>query len=50
MRRTYEKRNQGINLIALVVTIIVLVILAGVSITSIRWNNGIVKKAKKSKI
>ena len=40
------KREIGITLIALVVTIIVLIILAGVSISLILGDNGIVNKAK----
>lgn len=43
------KRNKGITLIALVVTIIILIILAGVSINLILGNNGIVQKAKLGK-
>lgn len=42
-------RNQkGITLVALVVTIIVLLILAGVSITMVAGDNGIATKAKKA--
>lgn len=43
------KRKEGITLIALVVTIIVLIILAGVSISLVLGNNGIVTKAKQGK-
>lgn len=43
------KRNKGITLVALVVTIIVLLILAGLSISLIMQNNGIVSRAKNSK-
>ena len=39
-------KNQGITLIALVVTIVVLLILAGVSINMVLGQNGIVTKAK----
>lgn len=43
-------RNQkGITLIALVITIIVLLILAGVSIAMLTGENGILNKASKSK-
>lgn len=41
-----RKRNEGITLIALVVTIIILIILAGISINLILGDNGIVKKAQ----
>ena len=40
-----NKRNNGITLIALVVTIIVLLILAGISIAMLSGNNGILQKA-----
>lgn len=40
------KRNKGITLIALVITIIVLLILAGVSIAMLTGENGILKKAE----
>ena len=39
------KKQKGITLIALVVTIVVLLILAGVSIAMLKGDNGIVKKA-----
>lgn len=42
------KDKKGITLVALVVTIIVLLILAGVSISMVTGDNGIVAKAKKS--
>ena len=43
------KNNKGITLVALVVTIIVLVILAGVSINLTLGNNGIITIAQKAK-
>ena len=44
-------RNQkGITLIALVITIIVLLILAGVSIAMLTGNNGILTQANKAKV
>ena len=43
------KKQKGITLIALVITIIVLIILAGVSISLVLGENGIVSKAKKAK-
>ncbi len=42
-------KNKGITLIALVVTIIVLLILAGVSITAVFGENGIISGAQKAK-
>jgi len=46
---TQLKNKNGITLIALVVTIIVLIILAGVSISLVLGDNGIVTKAKEAK-
>ena len=43
------KKNKGITLVALVVTIVVLLILAGVSINLVLGNNGIIAKAKDAK-
>ncbi len=43
------KREKGITLVALVVTIIVLIILAGISINLILGDNGIITIAKKAK-
>ena len=40
-----KKDSRGITLIALVITIIVLLILAGVSIATLTGNNGLIKKA-----
>ena len=40
------KKNKGITLIALVITIIVLIILAGISINLLLGDNGIIKKAQ----
>lgn len=42
------KNNRGITLIALVITIIVLLILAGVSIAMLTGNNGILSQATNS--
>ena len=43
------ERNKGITLIALVITIIVLLILAGVAIAMLSGENGILKKAAEAK-
>ena len=43
------KNTKGITLIALVVTIIVLLILAGVSIAMLTGNNGVLTQAKSAK-
>ena len=45
----YIKKNKGITLIALVVTIIVLLILAGVSIAMLTGDNGILTQSNKAK-
>lgn len=42
--------NKGITLIAMIVTIIVLIILAGISINLILGENGIITRAKEAKI
>ena len=42
------KKNKGITLVALVVTIVVLLILAGVSINLVLGNNGIIARAKEA--
>ena len=46
---THTKNNKGITLVALVVTIVVLLILAGVSINLVLGNNGIIAKAQEAK-
>ena len=45
----FVKKEKGITLVALVVTIVVLIILAGVSINLVIGNNGIMQKAKEAK-
>jgi len=42
-------KEKGITLVALVVTIVVLLILAGISITMITGDNGLMKKAREGK-
>lgn len=49
-RKLEIKKNKGITLIALVITIIVLLILAGVTIASITGENGILNKASEAAI
>lgn len=44
-----SKQNKGITLIALVITIIILLILAGVSIATITGDNGVLNKAAQAK-
>lgn len=44
-----KERNKGITLIALVITIIVLLILAGVTIATLTGDNGILAQANKAK-
>ena len=43
------KNNHGITLIALVITIVVLLILAGVTIATLTGDNGILTKAQEAK-
>ena len=44
------KKNNGITLIALVITIIVLLILAGVSIAMLTGDNGVLSRASSAKV
>ena len=44
------KRSQGITLVALVITIIVLILLAGVTISLLIGDNGLITKAKEGKV
>ena len=46
---SYLKNKNGITLIALVITIVVLLILAGVSISMLTGNNSIIKQAQNAK-
>ena len=47
--KNITKNTKGITLIALVITIIVLLILAGVSIAMLTGENGIMNNAKEAK-
>ena len=49
MKKQRRREEKGITLVALVVTIIVLIILAGVSITMLIGENGIITQARKAK-
>ena len=49
MSKHEKNKNSGITLIALVVTIIVLLILAGISIQMLTGDNGIIKRAGEAK-
>ena len=49
MQQMKNKKERGITLIALVVTIIVLIILAGISINLVFGNFGVITKAKEAK-
>ena len=48
-KRIMCKENRGITLIALVITTIVLLILAGITIAALSGNNGILTRAKEAK-
>ena len=48
IRSENSKSNRGITLVALVVTIVVLLILAGVSINMVLGENGLIKRAQES--
>ena len=43
------KNSRGITLVALVVTIVILLILASISITALSGNNSIINRAEKAK-
>ena len=45
-----NKNNIGITLIALIITIIVLLILAGVTITLVIGDNGVIKRSQDAKV
>ena len=47
--RNFMKQNKAITLIALVITIIVLLILAGVTIATLTGDNGLLTKATDAK-
>ena len=44
-----SKKDRGITLVALVITIVIIIILATVSISTVFGNNGIIKKAQEAK-
>ena len=48
-KKITQKNNRGITLIALVITIIVLLILAGISISMLSGDNSILKRAGEAK-
>ena len=48
MNKIVKKSNKGITLVALVVTIIVILILAGISIGMINGGTGIIEQANKA--
>ena len=48
--KRYFNQKKGISLIALVVTIIILIILAGISISTLTGKNGILNQANSAKI
>ena len=49
MEKNYAKKQRGITLIALVVTIVILLILSGISLNIVFSNNGIITKAQEAK-
>ena len=48
-QKRFERKNKGITVIALVITIIVLLILAGVTIATLTGNNGILTQTTRAK-
>ena len=49
MKKNYAKKQRGITLIALVVTIVIVLILAGISLNMVIDNNGIITKMQEAK-
>ena len=49
MLKKLKQRNNGITLISLITTIIILLILAGVTIGILTGNNGVIENAQKAK-
>ena len=49
MKRKYFTSKSGITLIALVISIIILLILAGITISALSGDNGILKRATEAK-
>ena len=49
MKILKQNNSKGITLVALVVTIVVLLILAGISITALFGDNGLIKRAQEMK-
>ena len=47
--RSYKRRQSGITLIALVITVIVLLILAGISISMLTGKNSIINESRQAK-
>ena len=50
MKTNLKKKEKGITLIALVITIIVLLILAAITLATLVGENGVLTKAEKSKV
>ena len=44
-----KREEKGITLVALVVTLVILLILAGITIATLFGDNGVIKKAQKAK-
>lgn len=44
-----EKRNKGITIIALVVTIVIVIILSGITVSTIRGDGGLLQQIKEEK-
>ena len=45
-----KRKNKGITMISLAVTVAVLIILSGVAISTLKGENGIIKKAYEAKL
>lgn len=49
MKTTNTKKEDGVTLIAIIITIIILLILAGITIGTLTGENGIIQNARKCK-
>lgn len=45
-----QRNNQGITLVALIITMVVLLILTSISVATLTGNNGVLTKTSESKI
>ena len=49
MKKLYLRKQRGITILALTITIIILLILAGITIVTLTGENGLIKNAEQAK-